>query len=111
MRSFSLIEHASSPGCRRILIEGELDLAVADQLRRALGRAERSRRVVVDLEHCDFIDLAAVALLLRAGREGEGPARNPRVTIHGARGQPLRLLTVLGLADALVLREPQGSLP
>jgi len=102
VRAFDLLERDSSPGCRRIQIEGELDLAVVPRLRQALGRAERSRRVLIDLERCDFIDLAALALLVQAGREGQAADR--WLTVYGAGGQPLRLFEMLGLAEALILR-------
>jgi anti-anti-sigma factor len=95
MRPFGLIERESSPGSRRIRIEGELDLAVAERLCQALRRAAGSRRVLVDLEGCDFLDLAAVALLVSACRDGR--PGSCWVTVHGPRGQPLRLLAVMGL--------------
>lgn len=80
---------------------------MVDCLRKALWRAERSRRVLIDLERCDFIDLAALELLVRAGREGQAAKR--WVTVYGARAQPLRLFTVLGLADGLILKDAQES--
>jgi anti-anti-sigma factor len=95
MRPFGLIERESSPGSRRIRIEGELDLAVAERLRQALRRAAGSRRILIDLEGCDFLDLAAVTLLVSACRDGR--PGGCWVTVHGARGQPLRLLAVMGL--------------
>lgn len=96
MRPFRLLERESSPGCHRIQVEGELDLAVADRLREALRRVEGSRRVLIDLERCDFVDLAALALLVRACSEAR--AGNRWITVYGARGQPLRLLEATGLA-------------
>ena len=57
---------------------------------------------MIDLERCDFIDLAALALLVQAGRDGQAGDR--WVTVYGARGQPLHLFEALGLAEALVLR-------
>lgn len=104
MRPFRLIEWDSSPGCRRIQVEGEVDLAVAERLGQALRRARWSRRLAIDLERCDFVDLAALALLARAGHTGQ--AEDRQVTIHGARGQPLRLFAATGLVGGLV---PQGS--
>ncbi|HYJ22641.1 MAG TPA: STAS domain-containing protein [Solirubrobacterales bacterium] len=109
MRAFRLIERDSSPGCRRIEIEGEVDLAVLDHLRAALRGAERSRRVLIDLERCDFIDLAALALLVRAGCGGQATKR--WITVYGSAGQPLRLFMVVGLADGLILKGGHGTTP
>jgi hypothetical protein len=76
---------------------------VVDCLRQVLERAERRHRVLIDLERCEFIDLAVLTLLLRSGRRGL--AEDRWVTIYGACGQPRRLFEALGLADALVLRD------
>ena len=91
MRGVQLLERGSSPGCRRIEIEGEVDLPWS-ATREALRRAERSRRVLIDLERCDFIGLAALALLMRAGREGQAERR--WVTV-----------------DGLILKGAQGAMP
>lgn len=81
---------------------------MVSRLHEALRRSRRSRRVLIDLERCDFIDLAALALLVQAGREGES-ARH-WVTVYGARGQPLRLFEALGLADGLILKDVHEDL-
>jgi anti-anti-sigma factor len=97
MRAFKLTEWQPSPGCLEILVEGELDLAVSAQLRRALTKAAAVawRRVVVDLEECEFIDLSALEILIRArARAPEGQ----ELSIVGAKGQVRRLFMLTATA-------------
>jgi anti-sigma B factor antagonist len=59
-----------------VLVEGELDLATADELRRLLDtELSRRRAVKLDLSGVPFIDstgLAAILAALRGSEEGRG---------------------------------------
>jgi anti-anti-sigma factor len=88
---FKLTETEIADGYREIAVEGELDLAVSDQLQEAI-EACRSDQVLINLESCQFIDSTGIFLLVRAHRDG-----NPRVVVHSPRNQVLRLLEVTGL--------------
>jgi anti-anti-sigma regulatory factor len=103
---FRLLERDAGPGCREILVEGELDRAVVDRLVAAIDRAERLPSVLIDLGRCAFIDVDATTVILSAHRRARGEDR--RLAIRGAGGQTLRLLTALGLTGDGLLCEPLG---
>jgi anti-anti-sigma factor len=90
-RRFKLTETEIADGCREIAVEGELDLAVSDQLQQAI-EACRSDQLLINLEFCQFIDSTGIFLIVRAHRDG-----NPQVLVHSPRRQVLRLLEVTGL--------------
>jgi anti-anti-sigma factor len=97
IRSFRLKVSEPRPGCLKIGVEGELDLAVSVQLSRALGSAAAHREVLVDLAQCDFVDSSAIEAILQAelGLTPEGR----RIVVVGAKGQVLRVLTLMGLTE------------
>jgi anti-sigma B factor antagonist len=106
--SFNLVERNPRPGCREILVEGELDLAVADQLVEAIGRAPEQDRVLIDLGRCEFIDSTGIAVILRAHhqRSGEGG-----LAIYGCAKQVHRVLSVTGITDnGLVFENAEEAL-
>jgi anti-anti-sigma factor len=88
---FKLTETEIADGRREIAIEGELDLAVSDQLQQAI-EACPSDRLLINLESCQFIDSTGISVILRAHRAGD-----PEVLIHSPRGQVLRLFEITGL--------------
>ena len=95
--SFSLSEAEIAPGRHEIGVEGELDLAVAGELREAIARAG-SAEILIDLSHCEFIDSTGIAVIVNAHRDGAGT-----VLVHSACGQVSRVLDVTGLtANGLV---------
>jgi anti-sigma B factor antagonist len=77
-------------------VEGEIDMATADQLRTALSNAlSDDATVVVDMAGVTFIDVSGIRVLLEtaASRDGLGP-----LTLVNA-GRVSRLLGLLGLDD------------
>jgi anti-anti-sigma factor len=53
-----------------VRVQGEVDAATAPRLGEAVTRQlNRRRRVVLDLEHVDFMDLHGLAILMRATRK------------------------------------------
>ncbi|MET0557204.1 MAG: STAS domain-containing protein [Solirubrobacterales bacterium] len=69
IRPFRLFEQRIWPGCLEIGIEGELDLAVSDQLRIALDAAQAEPcHVLLSFDDCGFIDSSGLAVLVAAGR-------------------------------------------
>jgi anti-anti-sigma factor len=97
MQPFRLSVSELRPGRLEIEVQGELDLAVTDQLTQTLGSAGEHDEVLVDLARCDFIDAAAIATILKAERLLALEGR--RIAVVGAQGQVLRVLTVMGLTD------------
>lgn len=98
LQTFKLIERDLRPGCREIRVEGELDLAVADQLVNGLARAgAECRHVLVGLEECDFIDSTGIAAIVHA--HNELAERGGRLAVYAPGDQVLRVLSVTGLTS------------
>jgi anti-sigma B factor antagonist len=96
LRTFKLIERDLRPGCREIQVEGELDLAVADQLVERLARAGvECQRVLIGLEGCEFIDSTGIAAIVHA--HNELAERGGRLAVYAPGDQVLRVLSVTGL--------------
>jgi anti-anti-sigma factor len=98
MRTFRLVETSLQPGCHEIRVEGEIDLAVADQLRKALEEAAAEHDLIlIGLQRCEFIDSTAIAVMVHA--RNEMTARGQRVAVYGACSQVLRVLSITGLTQ------------
>ena len=95
MPGFQVSEHEIAPGCREIRVEGELDLAVADELDEAIGRSPDGQ-TLIDLEGCEFIDSTGIAVIVRAHRARAEGSGGP-IVVHSPCHQVLRVLTVTGL--------------
>jgi anti-sigma B factor antagonist len=109
VRIFKLTENEPRPGYRDIRVEGERDLAVADQLQAALDRAASdSVGVLIGLDGCEFIDSTGIAVILRAHQTaGEGR----QVVVYAPSAQVLRVLSVTGLtANGLVFESADAAL-
>ena len=87
---FRLVARTVDHGYRELKVEGELDLAVADQLRKAIAGAAGGP-VLIDMSECTFLDSTGLAVVLLARREGE------RVVMHSPSAQVLRILSQVGL--------------
>jgi anti-sigma B factor antagonist len=98
LQTFKLIERDPRPGCREIQVQGELDLAVADQLVDRLARASAEcRHVLVGLEGCEFIDSTGIAAIVHA--HNELAERGGRLALYAPGDQVLRVLSVTGLTS------------
>jgi anti-sigma B factor antagonist len=95
---FNLSERDIWPGCREIELQGELDLAVSEQLRVALGRATAEcRHVLLDLGACEFVDSSGLSALVHGQRELSRKGR--QLLLYGAHGQVRRMLALIGLGE------------
>jgi anti-anti-sigma factor len=96
MQRFNVTQKDLRSGCRDVQIEGELDLAVADQLDEVLTTAvEECNCVVVGLERCTFIDSSGIAVILRAhNRMAE---EGNRLAAYAPTAQVQRVLEMTGL--------------
>lgn len=98
MRSFRLTERCARPGCLEILVEGEVDLAVVDQLEQALERAtSQYEKVLIGLQACEFIDSTAIAVIVNAHSRMATEGR--RVAVYGPTSQVHRVLSITGLTE------------
>jgi anti-anti-sigma factor len=106
MRTFRLAESDRRSGRRLLKIEGDLDLAVADQLSDALDRAKDCREVWIDLRECDFVDSTALAIYVHEHNRMRDQGR--RLFLYHPTAQVERLLERTGLMrDGLVLSKPR----
>jgi anti-sigma B factor antagonist len=98
MRAFKLVEREVNAEVREILVEGELDLAVAEQLQEALDRVgSECTEVLVGLESCEFIDSTGIAVIVQAHRTFAEEGR--RVVLFAPTSQVLRVLSITGLTS------------
>jgi anti-sigma B factor antagonist len=108
LQTFKLIERDPRPGCREIQVEGELDLAVADQLVERLARARAEcRHVLVGLEGCEFIDSTGIAAIVHA--HNELAEQGGRLALYAPSHQVLRVLSVTGLTSNGMVFETAGE--
>lgn len=103
MQTFNLIETVLGDGRTEIEVQGELDLAVADQLHDAIERAE-GEQVLINLASCDFIDSTGIAVIVRASQ-----ANGRKVVAHSPSAQVLRVLDVTGLTRNGLVFEQRGQ--
>jgi len=98
MTTLSISERDLRPGCRVIEVAGELDLAVADQLKSAIDAVGSGpEAVVIDLQHCEFIDSSGLAVILAAHNRFEESGR--RLVACAPTHQVERILSITGLMD------------
>ena len=90
------ITSESGDGWSRITLVGEVDIAVADQVREAIVENSDST-VVVDLSGLTFIDSSGIAALLIGRRQVE--AGGNRLELRGAQESVRRIFEIVGLAD------------
>ena len=98
----SILSQPVEEGCIAVTMAGDLDLATADRAATVLNRAlDDGDRVVCHVGRLRFIDLHGLQSLLeaaaRARREGA------RLTVTDSPEILIRILTLLGLRDALDL--------
>jgi anti-sigma B factor antagonist len=87
-------------------VRGELDISHEDDLRAALERgvSEDQSGIVVDLTECEFIDSSGVRALL-LGREAQGEGKGAgALVIASDNAQILRILSVMGVDEAIPVR-------
>jgi anti-sigma B factor antagonist len=110
MRMFRLTERERASGCHEIQVEGELDMAVAEQLRELLERVDgKYAQVLLRLEQCEFIDSTGIALIVAAHRRFAEEGR--RMVVCGPHSQVLRVLSLTGLtANGLVFETVEEAL-
>jgi anti-anti-sigma factor len=92
-----------SPGRVVVGVAGEIDVATAPELERALADAGAEKRVVLDLTECQFIDSSGLRTLLgaRSAAESSGGSLALVVADPGL----LRVFEVVGLGDVLEIHD------
>lgn len=92
------ITSSMEDGIVTLTARGEIDALTAAEFRRALADPPRRNGLVVDLTGVDFMDSAGVKALY------DHLDRKPELIVQAA-GIVLRVLTITGLHDHLVIRE------
>jgi anti-sigma B factor antagonist len=109
LQAFKLIERDLRPECREIQVVGELDLAVAEELKQGFARAGEYRYLLIGLEHCEFIDSTGLAAILHA--HNQFAERGGRVVVYAPSDQVLRILSVTGLtSNGMVFKSSEEAL-
>lgn len=102
MTAFRVRVVASTDGCRRIRISGDVDLTVAELLRTVIiGPSEQAHLDTVDVDFTDvtFLDMAGVNALLDARRTLLANGR--RLRVRGVQGVARQVLEITGLLALL----------
>jgi anti-sigma B factor antagonist len=97
------VDYRADDGTVVIDLAGELDIASAPELKKAIDRATASgaRIVIVDLHGLEFMDSTGISLLVRAHKSAL-KSEHRFAVIKGA-PQVDRLLTLTGLDQQLTL--------
>ena len=82
-----------------VVLEGELDIASADEALHRVAEAERAAPslLVIDLSTLTFVDSSGVRVVLVADDRARASGR--RLAVRLGRGPALRVFTALGLVD------------
>ena len=101
------VDSRRSDGSRVLAVEGEIDLAVVDELVQRLRDCLSGSQVVeLDFEGVSFIDSSGLGALVLVSKEAAEQGKDfALVNVHSA---ALRLLQLSGLHDMLVRHEPQS---
>jgi anti-anti-sigma factor len=105
MPGFDVAEEAPAPGKRTVRPAGELDIATAPHLERALLHGRRAgETVILDLGGLTFIDSTGLRVIVR----GAEAARREGWTLTIRPGPPpvQRIFDLAGIADALPFEAP-----
>ena len=92
-----------SPGRVVVGVAGEIDVATAPAVERALADAGVAKRVVLDLSECAFIDSSGLRTLLGA-RSAAATAGGSLVLVVSDPGI-MRVFEVTGLGDLLEIHD------
>jgi anti-sigma B factor antagonist len=91
------------PGHTVVAVVGEIDVATAPELERALDEAGVAKRVVLDLSECGFIDSSGLRTLLGA-RSAAAAAGGSLVLVVSDPGI-LRVFEVMALHELLEIHD------
>jgi anti-sigma B factor antagonist len=109
VRGFSFAQTELAPGRTRLEVAGELDLAAATQLQKAMAKVDASAELVISFEQCEFIDSSGIAvLILDYNRRAAGGGR---LAVYGLSDQVQRVFSMMGLeANGLVFESEKRAL-
>ena len=90
-----------------VVLEGELDIASADEALRRLAEAERAAPslLVIDLSNLTFVDSSGVRVVLLADDRARAAGR--RLAVRLGTGPALRVFAALGLVERFEVLPPR----
>jgi anti-sigma B factor antagonist len=100
---FSLDVTAGDDGCTTVSVAGELDLATADELSRAVRSGLATGAVIIDLREVTFMDSAGVRALNTALRESAEDGRELQVCV-GKHPGVIQVLEMTGMLELLPVK-------
>jgi anti-sigma B factor antagonist len=92
-----------APGRVVVGVAGEIDVATAPEVERALAHAGAEKRVVLDLTECQFIDSSGLRTLLGARSAAQSAGGSLALVV--ADPGLLRVFEVVGLGDVLDIHD------
>jgi anti-sigma B factor antagonist len=101
MPSMRVVGDQEDPVVRRVIVDGEIDLAASAELQTRLAEASRGAAavVLVDLSECLFIDSRGLSTLLNAARRLTRSRGALAVVCPNA--TPRRVFEITGTSDTL----------
>jgi anti-sigma B factor antagonist len=96
--AFALQQRDIGDGHCEIVVQGELDLAVAERLEKAIDTAaEEHAGIVIGLAECEFIDSTGIAVIVRAHQRLGDQERT--LVVCCPEDQVERVLDITGLSE------------
>jgi HptB-dependent secretion and biofilm anti anti-sigma factor len=78
-------------------LHGRFDFAIYPEFRRLFGELDRARTVTIDMSDVDYMDSAALGMLLLL--EQRVPRGGSRIRLLGAQGQPRDVLEIAAFSQ------------
>lgn len=92
----------TSVDAARVLVEGEVDVSNADELRNAVDAALDAPEVTVDLSQVPYIDSTGIGVLVGAAHRAADAGK--KLVVASPQKNVARVLGLLGVADDLNIR-------
>lgn len=108
---FSVEVEQMTDDIHAVNVQGELDQATAEQLRRPLGESIEAgiRGLMIDLSDCEFIDSTGLALLVDARQRMTGQDADGAFSLCCPNSQVRRLLEITALDQAMGLYDSRDE--
>jgi len=95
------------PGTQVLVVEGEVDVATAPELRQELHRLldEDTTTLVVDLSGTSFMDSSGLGVLIGALKRLRSDGHDDVLVLEGLQDAVRRVFEITGLIDVFTIRD------